>query len=209
MKHGRAASILVGVAAVVALAAWALRDRKTHDAVEACRSAVRAEGERLEARWLARARGGAEDQAEPEPDSDVIVVCAPLYRAPECNVAMAQAKGSASPGDRYRRIVDACRDAYCPSLPSPRPLLCDERPKGRRELADAWLNLSDAILRHELGEEAESLVGARREARDRVSRAMATYVEAGSPAFTGSRGSVRVRPAEDGGDAGDAGDAAP
>lgn len=201
MKLPRAALAVLGAAAAFGLVFWSLRGRGDRAAVDACRFAIRAEADRLEARWRERASGAGADPVDVDPESDVLVVCAPLYKESACREAMIATKGFSAVNERYRRIVDVCREAYCPSLPEPRPSLCAAVPKTPREVAAAWAELTDAALRRDLGTGAEPIVSARRDARDRVTSAIAAYFDAGAPAWTGSHGtSIRLQPKDAGGD---------
>src|SRR2546426_716567 len=52
--------------------------------------------------------------------------CAPLYSEPGCRKGWADAWAEGTdPSQRIRVLTNACRDAYCPKLPEPKPALCD------------------------------------------------------------------------------------
>jgi biopolymer transport protein ExbD len=87
---------------------------------------------------------------------DLASACADLYREPACADAMRN-----PPKDPARfaaTISAACRDAYCPRLPAPRPDLCataDLLPP--IELLAAWGRLQQHILAFELGADPKTL----------------------------------------------------
>jgi len=76
--------------------------------------------------------------------------CADIYSEPGC----AEAWRHPSPRleERASAMATACRDAYCPKLPAPRPALCATKDLPPPvEMARQWRELQSRIIAHELG----------------------------------------------------------
>jgi biopolymer transport protein ExbD len=94
--------------------------------------------------------------ASPSVAADLARACADLYREPACAAAMRNPPKD--PSQFASAIATACRDAYCPRLPAPRPKLCasaDLPPP--TELLPQWGVLQQHILALELGVDAKVL----------------------------------------------------
>jgi len=82
--------------------------------------------------------------------------CADIYSEPACAAAMRNAP--ADPSQFASTLARACRDAYCPHLPAPRPRLCDRRDlPPPTELLGQWAELHQQIFARELGIAPEGL----------------------------------------------------
>jgi hypothetical protein len=81
--------------------------------------------------------------------------CADIYVEP-CAAAMRSAP--ADPDQFASTAARACRDAYCPRLPAPRPRLCERGAlPPQAELLGEWGELHQQILARELGLPPETL----------------------------------------------------
>ena len=88
--------------------------------------------------------------------ADLARACADIYREPACAEAM---RHPPKEPERFAgAIASACRDAYCPHLPSPRPGLCTAAalPPPTEMLAQ-WGLLQQHILAYELGADPKLL----------------------------------------------------
>jgi len=99
-----------------------------------------------------RCRQGFADLAKVSTPSaaDLARACADIFSEPTCAAAMRDPP--AAPEAFAGTITRACRDAYCPKLPSPRPKLCataDLPPPS--ELLFQWSELQQHIWALELG----------------------------------------------------------
>src|SRR5262249_32295720 len=110
--------------------------------------------------------------------------CAPVFRAEPCRLAH-QHYLETPVHERVRMLVESCRDAYCPSLPEPRPALCTRTLLGvpLHETGMLWDELRRAILQRDLGPEAKVVLDAIERTGQRVREAQAAYFDAGSPAY--------------------------
>jgi hypothetical protein len=109
--------------------------------------------------------------------------CAPVYKAEPCRDVHLRYQETPVP-DRVRVLTDACRDAYCPLLPEPRPALCTRRAASFSETTVLWRELDKAILQRDLGPEAHVVIDALERNDRRVQEAQAAYFDAGSPAYS-------------------------
>lgn len=120
----------------------------------------------------------------------IATACAPLYERKSCRKAILAAwQDNVAPAERPHIMVDACRDAYCPALPDPKPVLC-KGPTGNVPLAEyaaQWKELNRAILEHDLGKEKTNRLFAAREAAAKKADAS---VDAGPPARVALRGTT-------------------
>jgi biopolymer transport protein ExbD len=96
------------------------------------------------------------DPTSPSVAADLARACADIYREPACAEAMRN-----PPKDPARfaaTIAAACRDAYCPRLPAPRPKLCasPDLPPPTQLLAE-WGVLQQHMLALELGADPKTL----------------------------------------------------
>jgi hypothetical protein len=96
------------------------------------------------------------DPASRSVAADLARACADIYREPAC------AEGMRHPPKEPERfagaIASACREAYCPHLPAPRPALCTSAalPPPTEMLAQ-WGVLQQHILAYELGADPKLL----------------------------------------------------
>ena len=123
-------------------------------AVEAC---VRAQREVAARR---RERGRPSPPGQPSDAAVVSRACAPLYKKPACRQALMNF--DAPPAEaRAATVFSVCARDYCGDLPAPRPAACTRPPNEPSQMAAAWGELRDAILKHDLGERAaERVAGA-------------------------------------------------
>jgi hypothetical protein len=116
----------------------------------------------------------------------MILACAKLHERVRCRRAYeAMADSAISPAGKFATLADACRNDYCGEL-SPSPSICtadDASQVGPTAIAPLWEQLDEAILRHDVGANAEQVIAAQKRARETVQRALARYVEAGSPPY--------------------------
>jgi hypothetical protein len=71
--------------------------------------------------------------------------CATLYADPLCREAVVESKKPLS-------HVSVCRQRYCGALGSPKPTACSMALDSDDKRQAAWAELSQAILRHDLGD---------------------------------------------------------
>jgi hypothetical protein len=89
----------------------------------------------------------------------VAVACSDLYREPACARAFRQSVNQ-PPEALAASIAYACRDAYCPKLAPPTPVLCAANdPLLPSQLPAAWTELNGRILSLELGLPADRTRG--------------------------------------------------
>jgi biopolymer transport protein ExbD len=94
--------------------------------------------------------------ASPSVAADLARACADLYREPACAEAMRNPPKD--PAQFASAVSSACRDAYCPHLPAPRPGLCASAAlPAPTELLSQWGVLQQHILAFELGVDAKAL----------------------------------------------------
>jgi len=96
------------------------------------------------------------DPTSPSLAADLARACADMYREPAC--ARAMRNPPKDPARFAAAIAAACRDAYCPRLPEPRPKLCAsaELPPPTQLLAE-WGVLQQHIMAFELGADPKAL----------------------------------------------------
>jgi hypothetical protein len=200
-RAGAIAAVLGALALLVVFTvkvAWrSLAIHPTGAEIEVCRFVLARQSEQLVALWHARARG--EEPPEADETSNVWQACAPLYAEPACREALLHAN-EGDPATRVRRVVEGCRDAYCPKL-DPKPRMCAEEAnapggaKTMRDLSVLWRELDEAILTHDLQERAAPLLAARRQGSLEVETALHEYFDAGSPQWRGHSGAgIRMVP---------------
>lgn len=78
--------------------------------------------------------------------------CRGLYKEPRCRQAFSEL-GAIEPTARSEHIATACKQAYCPLLPNPKPDLCRNLSDSPQRLASQWPELQLAIWNRDLGAE--------------------------------------------------------
>ncbi|MCC7538770.1 MAG: hypothetical protein IT379_21270 [Deltaproteobacteria bacterium] len=96
---------------------------------------------------------------------DVLRRCGDVFREEPCRGAYHLAADRRGTLDD---VVNACKTAYCPQLPSPRPALCGGREVPREQKPAAWRALFRAMLELDVG----------RENGDRIDRSFAALADA-------------------------------
>jgi hypothetical protein len=141
-----AASLAIGVSA-------AIRGFSPLAGADACEAAVR------DARSATLAAASGAGGAGASRASLVSRACAPLFVEPACRTAH-ERFDRPPPYARAVTLAEACRDAYCPLLPPPRPGLCDAPPSALppAELAKAWSEFVPVVLAHDHGARAAHVI---------------------------------------------------
>ncbi len=111
--------------------------------------------------------------------------CAPLYQEGACR--QAHERFTEIPVfNRIHTLTRACAEAYCPHLSAPKPRLCDAASGATESVtktAQAWRELDEQILHHDLGPRAQPVLEARQRASARALGALQAYFDAGSPPY--------------------------
>lgn len=189
----RLAILTFGMVALGALTWVALSRHPTTAEIEVCRSVLAKNMEASAAKWRARARGEDEPASESVSTADETAhACAPLYSVASCQNAWLHFR-EGDPASRARRLVEACRGAYCAKLSERKPALCNRDANSPTELSLMWRELDDAILSFELGARAEPIHAARRRGSSDIDSAMNAYFDAGSPSWRARSGDTDVR----------------
>jgi hypothetical protein len=173
--------------------AFALLRKPTGAQIEACRVVIAHENDERVAVWRARTEG----REPPEVDNKVrsLAACAPLFSAPACREAMVRFD-EGDPSGRLVKLATACRDAYCPVLPT-KPSICTERIESPSHLAQMWSELHRAMITHDLGRRAAPILAERERGEREIRDALSAYMDAGSPPWQGTHGtSIRAVPRE-------------
>jgi hypothetical protein len=116
---------------------------------------------------------------------ELVAACAPLYSKQACREGMFEATAKdTDPSQRMRIMLEACRDAYCPELPNPKPELCafTTRNTDLTRWSEIWEDFNVVILARELGAELDPRLLERRKTQ-RAARAsvVASNSEPSSP----------------------------
>lgn len=100
---------------------------------------------------IERCRGGFADLGKTSPPSAAALAraCADIFREPACAAAMRDPP--TDPAEFAGTITRACRAAYCPKLPAPRPKLCAGELPPPSDLLFQWGELQQHIWAFELG----------------------------------------------------------
>lgn len=152
--------------------------------VTACVNAIDAASDAVAVAWISAAERGLQPTNMHTGDA-MIHACSKLYTKDACRQASEgiTEKKALGPAAKMRRLVETCRDAYCPELAVRPPLCSADFSQLGASSVPMWEELDEAILAHELGSAAPRVIEARRRAKQKTGAALERYVDAGSPSY--------------------------